>query len=264
MSAWPIRDMYLEVLHPKYLSKPRTFARQQQIHLNLLSSFIAVGSTGSYKTNSVLQIFLAYGDVWDSVVLCAKTLDEPLYNWFKDYLEEQKRQGKIKWYRICDDLADIPPLDRPKQPQPMVDSDDESEDDQPTSEEPYYYGKEKHLSHCIIADDMIMESPKKLAVLNDVVTRGRKYGITLFVMSQDWYRTPLYFKRNATYFVLKAIPPRQLKRMAGDITSDITADEFVNRYKAAMVAPHDFFLVDRSLSSIGTGNLELMFRRNLG
>jgi hypothetical protein len=81
-------------------------------------------------------------------------------------------------------------------------------------------------------------------------------------MSQDWYRTPLYFKRNATYFVLKAIPPRQLKRMAGDITSDITADEFVNRYKAAMVAPHDFFLVDRSLSSLG--NLQLMFRSNLG
>jgi hypothetical protein len=264
MSAWPIQNMYVDVLDHKYLGKPRTFARQQQIHLNLLSIFIAVGSTGSYKTNSVLQIFLAYGDVWDSVVLCAKTLDEPLYNYFKDYLAEQKRQGKIKWYRICDDLADIPPLDRPKQPQPIMDSDDESEDDQPKSEEPYYYGKEKHLNHCIIADDMIMESPKKLAVLNDVVTRGRKYGITLFVMSQDWYRTPLYFKRNATYFVLKAIAPRQLKRLAGDITNDITADEFVNRYKAAMVAPHDFFLADRSLSSIGTGNLDLMFRRNLG
>ena len=259
-----MQNMYVDVLDRKYLEKPRTFDRQQQIHLNLLSLFIAVGSTGSYKTNSVLQIILAYGEVWDSVTLCAKTLDEPLYAWYRDYLAEQKRQGKIKWYRICDDLADIPPLDRPKQPQPMVDSDDESEDDEPKGEEPYYYGKEKLLNHCIIADDWIMESPKKLAVLNDAVTRGRKYGITLFVMSQDWYRTPLYFKRNATYFVLKAIPPRALKRAAGDITNDITAEEFVNRYKAAMVAPHDFFLVDRSLSTMAHGNLELMFRRNLG
>jgi hypothetical protein len=265
MSAWPIQNMYEEVLSPEHLDKPRTFERQELIKLNLLSIFIAVGATGSYKTNSVLQIFLAYGPIWDSVTLSAKCLDEPLYNWFKTYLAEQKRQGKIKWYRISDDLAAIPPLDRPKQPQPLMDSDDdESADDQLESDEPYYYGKEKHLNHCIIADDMIMESPKKLAVLNDAVTRGRKFGITLFVLSQCWYRTPLYCKRNATYFVLKSIPPRALKRAAGDITDDITAAEFVHRYKAAMVAPHDFFLIDRSLSTLSQGNHELMFRRNLG
>ena len=173
--SWPIKNMYLEVLDPKYLDKPRTFDRQKQIHLNLLSIFIAVGSTGSFKTNSVLQIILAYGPVWDSFTLCAKTLDEPLYNWFKDYMTEQKRQGKIKWYRICDDLLDLPPLDRPKQLQPLVDGDgDDSEDEQIEIEEPYYYGKEKQLTHCIVVDDAIMESPRKLAVLNDAVTRGRK------------------------------------------------------------------------------------------
>ena len=263
--SWPIKNMYADVLDAKYLDKPRIFERQKLIQLNLLSIFIAVGSTGSFKTNSVLQIILAYGPVWDSFTLCAKTLDEPLYNWFKDYLAEQKRQGKIKWYRICDNLADLPPLDPPKQPQPLVDSDDDdSEDDEGESEEPFYYGKEKHLNHCIIADDVIMESPKKLAVLNDVVTRGRKYGTTLFVCSQDWSRTPLYWKRNATYFILKAIPPRQIKRIAGDVTSDITPGEFVRRYNAAMQEKHDFFLVDKSLSSVGNMNTELMFRRNLG
>ena len=129
--SWPIKNMYLDVLDPKYLDKPRTFDHQKQIHLNLLSIFIAVGSTGSFKTNSVLQIILAYGPVWDSFTLCAKTLDEPLYNWLKDYLAEQKRQGKIKWYRVCDDLLDLPPLDPPKQPQPLVEGDDgDSEDEQ--------------------------------------------------------------------------------------------------------------------------------------
>ena len=86
--------------------------------------------------------------------------------------------------------------------------------------------------------------------------------ITLFMISQDWYRTPLYWKRNATYFVFKAIPPRQIKRIAGDVTSDITPDEFVRRYNAAMKEKHDFLLVDKSLSSMG--NIDLMFRRNLG
>ena len=266
--SWPIQNMYTDVLDPKYLDKSRTFERQKQIQLNLLSIFIIVGSTGSFKTNSALQIILAYGAVWDSFTLCAKTLDEPLYNWFRDYMAQQKRQGHTKWYRVCDDLLDLPPLDRPKQPGPLLDdSDDDEEGDddgkkQQGKPEPYYYGAEKQLNHCIIVDDAIMESPKKLAVLHDYVTRGRKYGITLFVLSQDWYRTPLYWKRNATYFVLKAIPPRQLKRLAGDVTSDITPSEFVEKYNASMQKKHDFLLVDKSLTS--AGQMELMFRRNLG
>jgi hypothetical protein len=144
----------------------------------------------------VLQIILAYGPVWDSFTLCAKTLDEPLYNWFHDYMAEQKREGHIKWYRVCDDLLDLPPLDRAKRLSPLMSDsdDDEDEDDEKQKkdpkEEPYHYGAEKQLNHCIIVDDVIMESPKKLAVLHDYVTRGRKYGITLFILSQHWYRTP--------------------------------------------------------------------------
>jgi hypothetical protein len=99
---------------------------------------LAVGSTGSFKTNSVLQIILAYGPVWDSFTLCAKTLDEPLYNWFKDYMAEQKRQGQIKWYRICDDLLDLPPLDQSKQPPHPLADDDDSDGDWIEREEPYY------------------------------------------------------------------------------------------------------------------------------
>jgi hypothetical protein len=259
----PIKNMYVDVLDPKYLDKPRTFDRQQQIHLNLLATFIAVGSTGSFKTNSMLQIILAYGPVWDSFTLCSRTLDEPLYRWFKDYMAEEKRQGKIKWFRICDDLLDLPLLDRPKQLRPCTESDDGSgRGEQRGVDEPYYYGKQKQLNHCIVVDDIIMESPKKLAVLCDFFTRGRKYGITLFVMSQDWYRTPPYWKRNATYFVFKALPPRQLKRIAGDVTNDVAPSEFAQRYSAAIQEKHDFFLVDKSPSS--SGNLELMFRRNLG
>jgi hypothetical protein len=73
--SYPIKNMYVEVLDPKYLDKPREFERQKQINLNLLTSFIAVGSTGSFNTNSVLQIILGYGDVWDSFTFCARTTD---------------------------------------------------------------------------------------------------------------------------------------------------------------------------------------------
>ena len=71
-----------------------------------------------------------------------------------------------------------------------------------------------------------MESPKKLAVLHDYITRERRYGITLFIVSQNWYRTLLYANRNATYFVLPAILPKQLDCLAGDVTSDITLSHF--------------------------------------
>ncbi|MGI0134422.1 MAG: hypothetical protein ACREBW_05640, partial [Candidatus Micrarchaeaceae archaeon] len=73
---------------------------------------------------------------------------------------------------------------------------------------------------------------------------------------------PLFWRRNFTYAAFKNITTRQLKRIAGDVTSDITPNRFVELYQQAIQRKQDWFFVDKSSSS--QGDLSLMFRRNLG
>jgi hypothetical protein len=234
--SYEIRNMYEDVLDEKYLDKPRQFVNQSIIHTELLSRYLIVGSTGSMKTNSAIQIMLAHGPkVFDTFTVCCLSLDEPLYRWLQDYVAEEQRQGRVKWSIFCTDLTQLPPLT--------------------------HYEKEKHLSHYVLIDDMMNQSKAELNMLMVWFMKSRKVGVTLSLLSQDWVRIPVFFRRNFTYAVFKNVSVRQLKRICGDVTSDVTADRFVELYQQAMQRKQDFFFVDKSVSSQST---PLMFRRNLG
>jgi hypothetical protein len=233
---YEIQDMYEEVLDDKYLDKPRPFLNQDKIHTELLSRYLIVGSSGSMKTNSALQIMLAHGPVWDTVTVCCLSLDEPLYRWLQDYVEEENRQGRVKWAIFCTDLTQLPPLQ--------------------------HYEDQKQLNHYVLIDDMMSQSKSELSVLNSWFMKSRKAGVTLLVLSQDWLRIPVFFRRNFTYAVFKNVNVRQLRRICGDVTSDIAPNGFVELYQQAIQRTQDFSFVDKSSSS--QGNMALMFRRNLG
>jgi hypothetical protein len=233
---YEIQNMYEEVLDEKYLDKPRPFPNQQRIHTELLSRYLIVGSTASMKTNTALQIMLAHGSVWDTITVCCLSLDEPLFRWLQDYVDDEKRQGRVKWAIFCTNLTQLPPLQ--------------------------HYEEQKHLNHYVLIDDMMTQTKSELSILNSWFMKSRKAGVTLLVLSQDWVRIPVFFRRNFTYAVFKNVNVRQLKRICGDVTSDITPDRFVEMYRETMQRKQDFFFVDKSGSS--QGDMGLMFRRNLG
>jgi hypothetical protein len=234
-TSYDVQNMY-EVLDEKYLDRPRHFDNESRIHCELLSRYLIVGSTASMKTNSAIQIMLAHGRIWDTFSVCCLSLDEPLYRWLQDYVAEEQRQGRVKWAIFCTDLKQLPPL--------------------------HHYEKEKHLNHYCLIDDMINSSKKDLKLVDLLFMKSRKAGLTVHVLSQDWTRIPLFWRRNFTYAVFKSINARQLKRIAGDVTSDVTPNRFVELYQQAIQRKQDWFFVDKSCSS--QGNLSLMFRRNLG
>ena len=239
MSAtrYDVQNMYEEVLDTKYLDAPRHYANQEQIRCELLSRYLIVGSTASMKTNTALQIMLAHGPgVFDTFTVCCHSLDEPLYRWLQDYVAGEQRQGRVKWAVFCTELTELPPLEE--------------------------YEKEKHLNHYVLVDDMIHQSKAQLNLLNKWFMKSRKAGVTLLVLSQDWTRIPIFWRRNFTYAVFKNVSARQLKRIAGDVTSDVSPARFVELYQEAMQRKQDWFFVDKSSSS--QGDLTLMFRRNLG
>jgi hypothetical protein len=234
--SYDVQNMYEDVLDEKYLDRPRHYDNENRIHCELLSRYLIVGSTGSMKTNSALQIMLAHGPVWDTFTVCCLSLDEPLYRWLQDYVAEEKRQGRVKRAIFCTDLKQLPLLQ--------------------------HYEKEKHLNHYVLINDMINSSKEDLKLLDPWFMKSRKAGITLHVLSQDWVRIPLFSRRNFTYAAFKNINVRQLKRIAGDVTSDIMPSGFVELSQHAIPRKQDFFFVDKSSSS--QGNFSLMFRRNLG
>ena len=236
MAVHDVQNMYEDVLDEKYLDQPRLYAKQDQIRCELLSRYLIAGSSGSMKTNTALQIMLAHGPVWDTFTVCCPSLDEPLYRWLQDYVAEEQRQGRVKWAKFCTELKQLPSL--------------------------HDYEREKHLNHYVLLDDLVSSSKEDLRLVDPFLMISRKAGITLFVLSQDWTRLPLCWRRNFTYAVFKNISARQLRRIAGDVTSDVTPSRFVELYQQANQRKQDWFFVDKSSSS--QGDLSLMFRRNLG
>jgi hypothetical protein len=193
MTNYEVQNMYEQVLDEKYLDRPRLYAEQDRIRCELLSQYLLVGSSGSMKTNSALQIMLAHGKVWDTFTVFCPSLDEPLYRWLQDYVAEEQRQGRVKWAKFCTDLKQLPLLQD--------------------------YEKEKDLNHHVLLDDLMSCSKEDLKLVDPFFMKSRKVGITLFVLSQDWTRLPLFWRRNFTYAVFKNISARQLRRIAGDVTS---------------------------------------------
>jgi hypothetical protein len=236
MTSYDVENMYEQVLEEKYLDTPRLYAKQDQIRCELLSRYLIVGSSGSMKTNSALQIMLAHGKIWDTYTVFCPSLDEPLLRWLQDYVAEEQRQGRVKWAKFCTELKQLPSLQE--------------------------YEKEKDLNHYVLLDDLMSCSKEDLKIVDPWFMKSRKAGITLHVLSQDWTRLPLFWRRNFTYAVFKNISARQLRRIAGDVTSDITPSRFVELYQQAIQRKQDWFFVDKSSSS--QGQLPLMFRRNLG
>jgi hypothetical protein len=101
-------------------------------------------------------------------------------------------------------------------------------------------------------------SKEDLKLVDPFFMKSRKAGITLHVLSQDWTRLPLFWRRNFTYAVFKNISARQLRRIAGDVTSDITPSQFVELYQQAIQRKQDWFFVDKSSSSQSNLSVEIL------
>lgn len=242
-----IPNLYQEVLDKRFLDQPRDFKSRGLMHCELLQRWLYYSGTGGGKTNAAVACFLAYGGsaTFDSVTVCSKTLDEPLYRFLMDYCRTEKEAGRLRWARFCSDLDDVPTLDNP------------------TDVEPYCYEHERELNHWLCVDDQVCSGKDKLQRLDDFWMRGRKFGITSALLVQSWTKSPIFLRSNSEYIVLgRFIPPRSVtERIAGDV-SMINGKRFGELYAEAVRGGdmNVFLLVDRSTASAGT---PWMFRRCL-
>ena len=95
-----------------------------------------------------------------------------------------------------------------------------------------YYNPDKENKILIVFDDMIadMIQNKKLnSVVAELFIRGRKLNISLFFITQSYFKVPKDVRLNTTYFCISKIPnKRETKQIAINHSSDISTKDFKN------------------------------------
>lgn len=182
-------------------------------NINVPFRGILIGSSGSGKTNTLLNIISAMSNTFNHIYIYTKA-EEQLYN----YLREQ----------ISEDLLTIK----------------YSLDDCETFDEKNYYGQS-----LVIFDDMCNESAKKQTCINDLYIRGRKIagGISLLYLTQSYYKVPKTTRLQCQYiFIVKVSGVKDLNMILAEYNLGATKEQLLNLYKYCCVNGEfgDVFLID--------------------
>ena len=176
------------------------------------SMIMAIGATGSGKTNSLLD-FIARRDesFYEIIIFTGANVDEPLF-------AELKR--KMPDVKIIDTVADIPDL--------------KSFDD------------DKEHEKLIVFDNWITLKPKEMIKINEYLTAGRHNGFTCFLMSQNYTNIPKIIMRNIHYIILFKLSDNASINniIRNHNVNGIDKETFKNIYLDAVKEPFDFFMID--------------------
>ena len=117
--------------------------------------------------------------------------------------------------------------------------------------EDYNSGKERKI--LIVFDDMIadMINNKKLnPVVTELFIRSRKLNISIFFITQSYFKVPKDVRLNSTHFpIMKIQNKRELQQIALNHSLDIDFNDFMKIYKKFTKEPYSFLLNDTTLQS---------------
>lgn len=183
---------------------------------------LVIGPTGSMKTNSVFNLMKKMTGTFESIVVCCKDSNEPLY----DYLREKVPPEMLIFF----ENGEIPDIDNFKDcPQTLI-----------------------------IFDDLVLE--KDQSKITEFFIRGRKMGegISMCYLTQSYYDTPKTVRCQCNYTMMKSIPnKRDLHMILNEWSLGTTKEEIEKLYDKALTKETDFFMIDNQ-----TLDKSLKFRRN--
>src|SRR5208282_2396216 len=210
-----------EIMPKKYRSEQRTYPAYDEVRIKLDFRMLIIGATGSGKTNLFLNIFSKIS-AWDKIVLIAKNIEEPLYQYFIDQIRDVEEETGMQILTVGTSIDDIPLVDSFK----------------------------KTDSNLLIIDDMISEKQSKLENIKAIFVRGRKQHLSTIFISQSYFKIPLMIRQNSDYIVLKKIASvRDLTRIASEFTLDKPVEEIIKMYKdVSKGGLTSFFMIDLEAS----------------
>ena len=189
------------------------------------SMILAIGGTGSGKTNSLMSFISFKNESFYKIILyTGSTGEEPLYQYLKQ---------KIPELEIYTDINEVPSL---------MEFDDQEKD------------KEK----LIIFDDFINLTKKQMSKINEYLTAGRKFGFTVFLLAQNYVSVPKTITRNINYFIIFKLNDNvSINNIIKNHNIDnIDNVKFKEAYKYSTAEKLNFFLLDLK------GDKERRYRHN--
>lgn len=204
---------YYEVIDKKLQDKPKLDTNFNKHHILPKSMIIAIGGTGSGKTNSLISFLERKCNAFfDIILFTGSTTDEPLYNFL---------QKKIPEMKVFNDINELPSLSE-------FDNEDKS--------------KEK----LIIFDDFVNLNKKEMKKINEYLTSGRKSGFTCFLMAQNYTSVGKLITRNCQYFIIFKLNDNTTINniIRNHNIHNIDKDVFKDIYVMCTAEPRNFFMID--------------------
>ena len=201
---------------------------------------LIIGGSESGKTNALLNLINNHPDI-DKIYLYAKDPYEAKYQYL---INKREKVG----------------LDHFDDPKAFIEYSNDMQDVHKNIDD---YNPRKKRKVLIVFDDMIadMINNKKLdSVVTELFIRGRKLNISIFFITQSYFKVPKDVKLNSTHFFIMKIPnKRGLQQFAFNHSSDIDFKDFMKIYKKCTKEPYSFLVNDTTLPS----DDPLRFRKNL-
>ena len=135
--------------------------------ISLPFRMVICGSTSSMKTNTVLSLIHIMPETFTRIIFVCKVLKQELYDYLRKHLPDTEFLVGIE-------------------NTPDIDTD---------------YNKDENS--LIIFDDLCME--KDLRVIDDYAIRSRHMNVSCIYLTQDWFQTPITYRRNLSHIILKQI-----------------------------------------------------------
>ena len=194
---------------PKNLKKKPKFDKATDMSIPYRVAI--VGSSGSMKTNTLLNLIKLQSANFERIVICTKNSNEPLYNYLKIKIPEEHLE-------IYEGLDELP--------------------------EPEHYADSKE-SILIVFDDLMLE--KNQDAISSYFIRGRKIagGILCAYLSQNYTKIPLNERRNIEYLILKKISSnKEITAILKGYSLAVDKDDLIKMYKKCTENQTDFMMID--------------------
>lgn len=185
--------------------------------ISLPFRMLIVGSSGSGKSNVVVNLIQKFNDTFGSVKICCKDRNEPLYKFLTDKLDPST-------FQIYEGLKNVPSLDNKEEFDPS-------------------------MQHLIVFDDLCLE--KNQAIIEDYLIRGRKIakGVNIIYLTQSYFKCPRVIRMNVNYIVLKKVGSnKDLVSILKEYSLGVDINELKKLYKNNVKNMTDFLLIDLDAS----------------
>lgn len=181
--------------------------------LNIPFRMLVVGSSGSGKSNVVVNIIQKFNDTFGNIKICCKDKNEPLYRMLTDKLDAST-------FQIYEGYKNIPSLNDTDQFDPT-------------------------LQHLIIFDDLCLE--KNQSIIEDYLIRGRKIakGVSIIYLTQSYFKCPRVVRMNVNYIILKKVgSTKDLTSILKEYSLSVDMDQLKKIYKHNVKNMTDFIMID--------------------